>query len=1029
MRLRRGLLAIASEIKMKKLVHVNALTAAVGVALLGIGLSSSVSAAQPSLGVAQSAATEISSIGQYIVTFAEPGLLHYSGGVQGLSATAPKTLGARKLDAQSPAARAYATYLDTQRAAHVTEIESRLGRPLDITHSYGVIRNGVAVALTPEELAKVAATPGVVSVRAVKVYTPETYRGPKFIGADTLWNGTNVPGGSEARGTGIKIGVIDTGTNSTHPSFANDETCGFSAANPKLHAFDCNTSSAGACTGSNPEAPVGANDVLGHGVHTSSTAGGNFVDNTANPAPDLPDGVKMSGVAPCATVYSYKVAAADGSLPSSAINAAIEAIVTDGVDVANFSIGPTCGGGSPWNDSDRDFLEAINNDIFVAASAGNTRTACPSPVGRVSHTGPWMTTVAASTQDQTIGQGTFEVTGPEPVPALIQSFGGTMGNTTDLGQVQDLTGYPMRTYPTNIAGCTATGGFPANYFQGAIAVIRRGATPPATTACSFTEKINNAAAAGAVLVVIANNKNDVQGMDTTGATLASFKINDLATSDALIDFVNANNGGTPDPDVIFANGFDTVVPSGAVADFTKGTSLVTVQGDVLGAFSFRGPTSGAVADLTKPDITGPGVNIYAAGRPQDNNYMFMGGTSMSSPHVAGAAALIREIHPDWTVAEVKSALMTTAFQTGFQEDGITPWTADQVGSGRVDLTKAAKAGLTLDETYQRFVDANPSGGTVALKDLNIPSVRNANCQTSCTWTRTVKNQLSTSGSWNATATGTGFGLTVSPATFTLAPGATQELTITATPTGTLSNVAFGQVNLVEASGQSPDQHITAAVKGAGGGGGTAVGVECAGGDCTFQIDTLGTQFSSIGCQTQYCGMLWLNRYTPDPTDYPITITSVSTIFAAGNGSNVAGDKINVYVYQDNDDDPSNGATLVGSQIGYVMGAPANSFATITLTAPIVVNGPGDVLIALTNPAGNTGFNPASADTGPFLERSWFAAYDDTVAGTNPNLATAGLVPNPDAISGFSGNWLIRATGTNGSNQPLVLDPRSGRDQN
>ena len=1000
---------------MKKLVHVNALTAAVGVALLGIGLSSSVSAAQPSLGAAQSAATEISSIGQYIVTFAEPGLLHYDGGVQGLSATAPKTLGARKLDAQSQAARAYASYLDAQRAAHVSEIESRLGHPLDITHSYGVIRNGVAVGLTPEELAKVAATPGVVSVRAVKVYTPETYRGPKFIGADTLWNGTNVPGGAETRGNGIKIGVIDTGTNSTHPSFANDETCGFSAANPKLHAFDCNTSSAGACTGSNPEAPVGTNNVLGHGVHTSSTAGGNFVDNTANPAPDLPDGVKMSGVAPCATVYSYKVSNATGGLPDSAINAAIEAIVTDGVDVANFSIGPTCGGGSPWNDSDRDFLEAINNDIFVAASAGNTRTACPSPVGRVSHTGPWMTTVAASTQDQTIGQGTFEVTAPEPVPALIQSFGGTMGSTTDLSQVQDLTGYPMRTYPTNIAGCTATGGFPANYFQGAIAVIRRGATPPATTACAFTEKINNAAAAGAVLVVIANNKNDVQGMDTTGATLASFKINDLATSDALIDFVNANNGGTPDPDVIFANGFDTVVPDGAVADFTKGTSLVTVQGDVLGAFSFRGPTSGAVADLTKPDITGPGVNIYAAGRPQDNNYMFMGGTSMSSPHVAGAAALIREIHPDWTVAEVKSALMTTAFQTGFQEDGITPWTVDQVGSGRVDLTKAAKAGLTLDETYQRFVDANPNGGTVALKDLNIPSVRNANCQTTCTWTRTVKNQLSTSGSWNATATGTGFGLTVSPATFTLAPGATQELTITANLTSALSVISFGQVNLVEASGQSPDQHITAAVKGTADGGGSS----------DLQIDTFsGGPFNLLGSANASPPLqfLWLNRFTPDAASYPFTLTSLETIFgsqtSSGSDGAVIGELFDYYVYQDNDSDPSNGATLVGKAENVAV-TVLDDLQTIPLPAPgITLNGPGDVLIAIVN-RGRQGHYPASADTGPDQQRSWISAINAITAG-DPNLATLQLTPVTDVVPTFTFNWIIRGHGTSTNGQPVNL---------
>lgn len=811
---------------MGKLFHVNALAAAVGIVFAsGVSQPSFAVQSSPQLEATASQAGEATD-GSYIVTFEEPGLLHYTGGVQGLSATAPKALGSRKLDAQSSASRAYESYLDAQRAAHVTEIENRIGRPLDVTHTYGVIRNGIAAKMSPEEAAKIASAPGVVSVRPVKIYTPDTFRGPKFIGANTIWDGSNVPGGVGNRGEGIKVGVIDTGTNSAHPSFANDETCGFSTSNPKLHAFDCNQSASGHCTGTNPEAPSGAGDVLSHGVHTSSTAVGNTIDNTATPPPSLPNGVTMSGVAPCATLYSYKVADATGGLPDSAINAAVEAIVTDGVDVANFSIGPTCGGGSPWADTDRDFLDAINADVFVAASAGNTRTACTNPVGRVSHTGPWMLTVAASTQDQTLGQAALTVTGPGTVPPLLSNIGVTKGSTVDMAQVNDLLNKSLRVYPQNITGCTDTGGIPANYFNGAIAVIRRGAIPPSTTACSFTEKINNAKNAGASLVVIANNKNDAQGMDTSNALLPGFKINDLATSDALIAFVTANNGSAPNADVIFADGFDGTTPQGGAAgNFVKGDSLVTVQGDVLGNFSFRGPTSGGVADLTKPDITGPGVSIYAAARASDASYILMSGTSMSSPHLAGAAALIRKAHPDWTVTEVKSALMTTSLQTGFQEDGTTAWTVDQVGSGRVDLTKAAKAGLTLDETYANFVAANPTGGTINVKDLNLPSLRNVNCTGSCTWKRTVKNRLGTSGTWNATVSvPSNFGVTVSPATFTLAPGQTQELTITATPTASMTAIGFGNVNLKEANGASPDQHLTIALKGSNGPAAPAISV-------------------------------------------------------------------------------------------------------------------------------------------------------------------------------------------------------------
>lgn len=784
------------------------LASAVSIALLGIGFSSPVSSTQLSVSAeAEEGAAGISSVGRYIITFEEAGLLHYNGDLQGFEATAPKSAGTRKLDVQSLASRKYADELAARRDMHVAEIESRLLRKLEIVHTYAITKNGISAALSPAEVAEVAAMPGVLSVKPVREYSPDTFRGPKFIGADAIWTGTGVPNGTGTKGQGIKIGIIDTGTNTTHPSFANDPACGFSAASPKLFAFDCNTSSAGHCTGSQPNAQTS-----GHGVHTGSTAGGNTIDNSANPSPELPTGVSMSGVAPCATVYSYRVENnTNGALSSDAITAAIESLAADQIDVVNYSIGPGCANGTPWSDEDRMFLDAINADVFVAASAGNTRQECQNdPVGRVSHMGPWMLTVAASTQDQ-VFLPALNVTGPGTPPANIQSIPIVPGNTTAVPLTTSLSNYPLRTYPANLSGCTDTGGFPANYFTGSIAVVRRGFQAPGTTACGFIEKVNNAKNAGATMVIVANNQNQNVSMDTTGTTIPSFSISTLAESDALIAFVSANLPPAPNADVIFKDGFDPV-QAGAVADYKKGV-ITSEQGDVLGSFSKRGPTPGLYANLTKPDITGPGVDVLAAGRPADGNYFLNSGTSMSSPHLAGAAALVRAARPNWTVAEVKSALQTTAKVEGFQENGTTPWTPDQVGSGRVDLTKAAKAGLTLDETYQRFVNANPNGGSVAIKDLNIASVREMNCQGTCTWKRTVKNQMSTAGTWNVTASGDGFTLAATPATFTLPPGQTQEITITATPGGVLSAIKFGSVTLKEANGQSPDQHITAALKG------------------------------------------------------------------------------------------------------------------------------------------------------------------------------------------------------------------------
>ena len=121
---------------------------------------------------------------------------------------------------------------------------------------------------------------------------------------------------------------------------------------------------------------------------------------------------------------------------------------------------------------------------------------------------------------------------------------------------------------------------------------------------------------------------------------------------------------------------------------------------------------------------------------------------MSSPHAAGAAALIRAVHPTWTAPEVKSALMMTAFQGGTKENGSTPWDADDVGNGRVDLTRAARAGLVMHETFANFLAANPATGGDP-KTLNLPSVRNMNCTPSCTWTRTVRNTRNVPSNWKA----------------------------------------------------------------------------------------------------------------------------------------------------------------------------------------------------------------------------------------------------------------------------------------
>jgi len=170
-------------------------------------------------------------------------------------------------------------------------------------------------------------------------------------------------------------------------------------------------------------------------------------------------------------------------------------------------------------------------------------------------------------------------------------------------------------------------------------------------------------------------------------------------------------------------------------------SLDDANGDIVADFSSRGPFPGR--DLLKPDIVAPGVGILAAvNKDPDSSepqYGFLSGTSMSSPHHAGAAALVSAIRPEWTPYEIKSALMMSAKNTGLvKEDGLTPADYFDIGAGRVDLSQIQHVDLVLDETPENFLAANPDEGG-DLSSLNLASMQNANCVEKCSWTRRLKN--------------------------------------------------------------------------------------------------------------------------------------------------------------------------------------------------------------------------------------------------------------------------------------------------
>lgn len=713
----------------------------------------------------------------YIIRFEEPGLLYNTGQIRGLAATAPSATGSRKLDGNTPEALEYLAFLKNKQDEYLTAIATAINRSVAPSYRYEVTYNGIALDLTLAEAQALLDVPGITDIRPAGTYELSGDRQPFFIGADAVWDGTAVPTGTPSsvlRGQGIVVGIVDSGINISHPSYAPmDASCGFAQSTPKL-LLSRNCINDAACTAGTP-----GQDLNGHGSHVAATAAGNVVP-AGSVGANLP-ATTVQGVAPCASIIAYRVCE-QSSCNGAAISAAFQRAILDQVDVVNFSIS---GGTNPWNDNDRLKLDAVNADIFVAASAGNTSATITNPIGTVNHRGPWVMSVGNSTDDRP-NQGAnssirFTVQSPTPpagaLAGTVTAFG--MGPPPASGSA------PIRFFAGNALGCTADGGFPAGTFTGSVALIQRGV-------CTFEEKLNNAQAAGAVAGIIFNNAAGVPAFAPGAATLPSAAL-EQAVGEALRNFIVAN-GATP-----------------TVLNFVTAAR----EGGVLNAGSLRGPN--ATFDVTKPDITGPGTNIYDAYiAPQ--LFGFLTGTSMSGPHVAGAGALVRAVRPTWRPMEVHSALMMTADRNQWRPDVLSPATPDDVGTGMVDLRKAALAGFVLDETFANFLAANPAtGGNV--RTLNIASLRNTNCQGQCTFSRTIRNTLTVPANWTVSVTNPP-NVTIRPIeSFSFSGATTETRTITVIvdiePGATVSGPAFGEIRFTAAGGLSPALVWTVGVAGTG----------------------------------------------------------------------------------------------------------------------------------------------------------------------------------------------------------------------
>ncbi|MBK5332267.1 MAG: S8 family serine peptidase [Ilumatobacteraceae bacterium] len=248
----------------------------------------------------------------------------------------------------------------------------------------------------------------------------------------------------------------------------------------------------------------------------------------------------------------------------------------------------------------------------------------------------------------------------------------------------------------------------------------------------------------------------------------------------------------------------------AAGTFTDGVKA-DGQGDVMAAFSSRGPAG----QFLKPDITAPGVQILAgntpmpdevAGGPPGQYYQAIAGTSMSSPHIAGSALLMKALHPDWSPGAIKSALMTTATTDVVKEDLVTPADPFDFGAGRVDLTQAGSAPIVFQDTADRMFDLGQSGVTAL--DLNLPSINVPTMPGTVTVTRTATNVSGRDYRFDAsTVSPAGSKIKISPDHGKIRPGQSQTFKVTITSSAP-SGQYFGQIDLT--SRNSPALHLPVA---------------------------------------------------------------------------------------------------------------------------------------------------------------------------------------------------------------------------
>ncbi|MFT4166423.1 MAG: S8 family serine peptidase [Microlunatus sp.] len=777
--------------------------------LLLLGLSPAASA-EPAGTPSATLPGELSTEGTYIVTLADAPIAAYTGDVAGYRATKPGQ--GEQVDVASKDAKRYRSYLRKRQDT----VAARVGAKPRARHEVGLA--GFTSTMTGQQAARLARTAGVLSVTKDTLRrVSDPRKSTDFLGLSGDGGVWSKLGGPGKAGRGVVVGVLDTGIWPESASFAGAPLqqapgqrqqgsaraanqlkksggqfvpmlsgdvitmvksdgrtfTGRCESGEEFSLADCNTKLIGArsfgktwlsAVPADQRADyVSPRDGEGHGSHTASIAAGN---HDVRAVVDGRDYGTISGVAPAAKIAAYKVlwqakdATKSGAYDSDVLDA-VDAAITDGVDVINYSISTDDDPSSPVQVA---FLWAARAGIFVAAAAGNSGP----EASTVQSVAPWLTTVGAHTiapyygtvtlgDDRAYAGVSSTVDQPVGPAALINGSAAAAAGASD----------------ADAAGCAADSLDPSEV-AGKIVVCDRGSTGRLTKSAEVLR-------AGGIGMVLTNLTTDT--LDADLHSVPTVHVNPPAS--AAIKAYAATDGATV-----------TLTQGNQTSD--------TIAYPQIATFSSRGPALLTGGDTLKPDLVAPGVSILGAVAPSSNSgqsFAFESGTSQAAPQVAGLAALMygAGLHPNWSPMMVKSALMTSAKDL---RDAKGRRVSDPYaqGAGRVDPAAMLKPGLVFpagsDDWFAYLeglgVDTGTGVSAIDPSDYNAPSIAIGRLAGSQTVTRRVTAVQA--GRYRVSTSASGLRVSVQPRVLTLKRGQTKTVKITITRTSAkLDQAASGFV--------------------------------------------------------------------------------------------------------------------------------------------------------------------------------------------------------------------------------------------